>query len=96
MVTRPAPEDGTGKPEDAQLGDFEAAWSWLEAAERDGEAAVHWRSEKTPQHTYEGTPRYANLFLFNFFEFYAFKIVNFKNWTVLFFWWTNESEVEEQ
>ena len=41
VVPRPEAEDGSGEPEDAQLGDLEETWRGLEVALRFGQEAVH-------------------------------------------------------
>lgn len=46
VVKRSEEEDGAGKPENAQFWDLEEAWSRVEAADGDGEKALHWRGEK--------------------------------------------------
>ena len=57
VVARPTSQDGAGEPEDAQLGDQQAARRRVEAADGDGEAAVHRRGEATARHPHEGAPR---------------------------------------
>ena len=41
LVARSEEEDGSGEPEDAQLGDLEETWRGLEVALRSGQKAVH-------------------------------------------------------
>jgi hypothetical protein len=57
VVAGPAAEDGPGEPQDAQLGDLEAARRRVEAAQRSGEEAVHRRSEEAARRAHEGAPR---------------------------------------
>ena len=46
MVKRSEEEDGSGEPENAQFRDLEETWSRVEAADGDGEEAVHRRGEE--------------------------------------------------
>lgn len=41
VVKRSKEEDGSGEPKNAQFRDLEEAWSGVEAADGDGEEAVH-------------------------------------------------------
>lgn len=56
LVPGPAEENGTGEPQDAQLGDQQAAGRRVEADDRGGEETVHRRGEAAPGHAHEGTP----------------------------------------
>jgi len=57
VVAEQAAPDGAGEPQDAQLGDLEAAGRRVEAAERGGEAAVHRRGQAAARRPHEGPPR---------------------------------------
>ena len=56
VVPGPAQENGTGEPQDAQLGDQQEAGGRVEGDDGGGEEAVHRRGEAAPGHAHEGTP----------------------------------------
>ena len=57
VVAWTAPEDGPGEPEDAQLGDQQAAGGAVAHDDGGGEAAVHRRVEATARHPHDRAPR---------------------------------------
>ena len=56
VVSDEAAPDSAGQPEDAQLGDLEAARLWVEAALRDGQETVHRRGQEDPRQAHDRPP----------------------------------------